>query len=214
MRLRLVMFFFCGLIFGRGGLSEADEPLNLLKNASADLKGWSRVPIPVNGQIKNPSPWKYNATTGILTCEGKGHHEWLRFDAEEFGNARIHLEWRFVPLEGGKGYNSGIMFRNSKDGTVWHQVQTGDKSGGSLFGVTEGAKDRFNATGKVPNGNVKPAGEWNVQDISCDGNSISLRTNGEDTVTWDSCKQPHGYFGLEAEGYTIEFRNISVEKLK
>ena len=124
------------------------------------------------------------------------------------------MEWRFVPLAGGKGYNSGLMFRNSKDGKVWHQVQTGDKSGGYLFGETTGATQRFNAAAKSPGGNVKPAGEWNVQDITCKGNTISLRTNGEDTVTWDGCKQPKGYFGLEAEGFTIEFRNLTVEPVK
>ena len=40
-------------------------------------------------------------------------------------------------MPGKKGYNSGIYARNSADARIWHQAQTGDASGGYLFGETE-----------------------------------------------------------------------------
>ena len=53
------------------------------------------------------------------------------------GDGVFHVEWRFTPVPGKKGYNSGIYARNSADARIWHQAQTGDASGGYIFGETE-----------------------------------------------------------------------------
>ena len=193
-----------------------DEPVDVVKPSGVELKGWTRVPIPPNAALADPSPWHSDPASGILTCEGKGHHEWLRLD-RELGDAKFHVEWRFVPIPGGSGYNSGVMIRCSRDGVVWHQAQTGDASGGYLFGETPtaeaGKRQSFNAAGKAPHGNVKPAGEWNTYDITCKGKTLTLSTNGGEPVTFEGCNQPAGYFGLEAEFFTIEFRKVTVEPL-
>jgi hypothetical protein len=211
----LALVAVCGIV--SVGTSRGDDPIEVLKVSGAELKGWTRVPIPPGSALKDPSPWRFDPATGVLTCEGKGHHEWLRLD-RELGDAKIHVEWRFVPIDEGKGYNSGVMIRNSIDGVVWHQAQTGDASGGYLFGETPGAepgkRQSFRAAGDAPHGNVKPAGEWNVYDITCQGKTLTLRTNGGDAVTFDGCNQPRGYFGLEAEFFTVEFRNVTVEALR
>jgi len=53
------------------------------------------------------------------------------------GRMRIpdHAEFRYTRVEGKAGYNSGVYVRNNKDGSLWHQAQIGDATGGYLFGL-------------------------------------------------------------------------------
>ncbi len=81
------------------------------------------------------SQWKVDTANKVLICEGDQGHEFLRYD-KELADFIFHAEWRFAKIENGKGYNSGVMVRNSADGIIWHQAQTGDASGGFLMGNT------------------------------------------------------------------------------
>jgi hypothetical protein len=188
---------------------------DLLAEAGPNLDGWVRGPIPPGGKLGETSQWELDPQTKVLRCTGKGGHEWLRWD-KELGNFIYHVEWRFLPVEGKKGYNSGIYARNSIDARVWHQAQTGDASGGYLFGDT--LVDRkpmpMNLAGQVmAKDRVHPAGQWNTFEITCRGKEMKLWVNGAVTNDWIYCQVPKGYVGLEAEGWAIEFRNVKVKPL-
>ena len=187
---------------------------DLLKDAGPNLVGWTRGPIPPTGKLNPENQWSIDRTTGYLVCQGDKGHDWLRYD-KELGDFVYHVEWRFTPIEGKKGYNSGIYVRNSADATIWHQAQTGDGSGGFLFGDTlvDGKVARVNTSKEVTDKRVKPAGEWNTFDITCKGKDVTLWVNGAVTNAWKSCVVPKGFIGLEAEGYRIEFRNVKVKPL-
>ena len=106
----------------------------------------------------------------MLLCEGdKSGHEMLRHNTE-LGDHVLHVEWRFVKLEGEPAYNSGIYVRTSADGAIWHQAQTGP-TGGFLFGNTlvNGAPQRVNLRDAMTENRVKPAGEWNTYEITAKG---------------------------------------------
>ncbi len=185
-----------------------------LAKAGSKLEGWTRGPIPPSGKLGPRSQWSLDAATGILVCQGDGGHEWLRWD-KELENGIFHVEWRFTVVPGKKGYNSGIYARNSADATVWHQAQTGDGSGGYLFGdsPSDGKIKRFNLSKQQSSSRVKPAGDWNVFEITCRGKEMTLWVNGAVTNRWPECEAPKGYVGLEAEGYRIEFRNVKLKSL-
>jgi hypothetical protein len=190
---------------------------DLLAEAGPGLKGWVRGPIPPppKGKLGENSQWKLDASTGHLICEGNGGHDWLRWD-KELGDAIFHVEWRYTPLAGKKGYNSGIYARNSADGTIWHQAQIGDRSGGYLFGESPGDGGklrRMNTSGQGPSNMVKAAGEWNTTEITSKGKDMTVWTNGAETAAWHDCRAPRGYVGLEAERWKIEFRNVKVKPL-
>lgn len=194
----------------------ADEPwIDLIARTGPELKGWTRVAIPPTDTLKETRQWSIDPATKMLVCDGTGGHEWLRWD-EPFGDCVYHVEWRFVPVEGKTGYNSGIYARNSADGVIWHQGQTGPASGGYLFGETEkgGKKTFFSLDKQVKGKPVKPVGEWNTFEITCQGKSMSLAVNGETTCTLTDCDVPSGFVGVEAEGFRIEFRSIKVKPLK
>ena len=178
------------------------------------LKGWVRVPIPADKPLSEISQWKVDRAKRVLICEGNGGHEFLRY-TRAARNAVFHVEWRYTLAEGRKNYNSGIYIRNSADGRVWHQAQIGSSSGGYLFGNTliRGIPMRINLMEQLTEQRVKPAGEWNVTELSADGSRISFWVNGAVTSVYNGCEVPSGFVGLEAEGYRIEFRNLKLKML-
>lgn len=191
------------------------------KNLLADksMTDWVRGPLAAAGQLRpgqmsDPSPWKLDPSGEILICEGdKVGHEWIRY-APELGDFVAHVEWRFTRLEGEPRYNSGVFARTSADGVTWHQAQA-SLGGGYLFAVTpvNGVPQRVNLREKMSENRVKPAGEWNTYEIRAEGKRIVLWVNGAVTSEFTDCEVLRGYFGVEAEGYRVEFRNIQVKTL-
>jgi hypothetical protein len=213
-----------GLVPWLGWADQGDAPsalerdpggwTDLLAQAGPRLEGWTRATIPPGRPLNPRSQWSLDAATGHLVCAGDGGHEWLRWD-KELGDFIFHVEWRFTPVPGKRGYNSGVYARNSSDARIWHQAQTGDGSGGFLFGDTPMADklQRINLSKQQRGSRVKPAGEWNTFEITCKGKDMTLWVNGAVTNEWHDCAVPRGYVGLEAEGYRIEFRNVKVKPL-
>ncbi len=182
---------------------------------SADLKGWSRVPVPP-GAALGRAQWHLDDSGKVLVCDGDGGHDMLLCD-REFGDAVFHFEFRYTRIEGKTGYNSGAYVRNSKDGALWHQAQFGDGNGGYLFGETpgpDGKKKFFTMQKEVTAGRVKPAGEWNTLEITARGRTLTLWVNGAVTCHFADCGCPSGFVGVEGEGYRIEFRNLKVKALR
>ncbi len=180
----------------------------------ADLAGWSRVPVPPGGELGR-AQWHVDTDRHVLICDGDGGHDMLLYD-KPFANLIFHVEFRYIPGEGLKGYNSGAYVRNSPDGAVWHQAQIGDAQGGYLFGDTPGPDGKlvhFNLRQDVRNGRVRPAGEWNTMEITARGKTLTLWVNGAVTCRFDDCGKPSGLVGLEGEGFHVEFRNLEVKKL-
>jgi len=181
---------------------------------AADLKDWYRVPVPPTGKLGRQQ-WHVDAGQKTLVCDGDGGHDMLLLD-KEFGDAVFHCEFRYEPLPGKKGYNSGVYIRNSRDGAIWHQAQIGDATGGYLFGETPapgGKKKFFRLVEEVKDPRVKPAGQWNTLEITARGKTLTLWVNGAVTCQFPDCAQEKGRVGVEGEGYRIEFRNLKVKEL-
>jgi len=177
------------------------------------LEGWTRMALPSTQPLDPVSQWKADTASRVLVCEGNRGHEWLRY-GRELADAIFHVEWRFTPVTGGKGYNSGIFIRTGADGVLWHQAQTGDR-GRYLFGNTlvNGRAERINLREQMPENRVKEAREWNTYELRAEGGTISLLVSGAVSSEFTACEIPKGYAGLEAEGYRIEFRNLKLKEL-
>lgn len=174
-----------------------------------DLAGWTRGAWPATAAL-GAQQWSVDPVTGHLVCDGKGGHEWLRYDRET-GDAAFHVEWRFTPVAGADRYNSGVFARTVTDLSAWHQGQVG-LEGGFLFGVTPVGGVVKRITQEPAAARVRPAGEWNVYEIVARARTLSLWVNG--AVTSEiAVDVPRGHFGLEAEGWRIEFRNLKTKPL-
>jgi hypothetical protein len=188
--------------------------------ADKTMKDWIRGPLGAAGKLRagsmeEASPWKMDAATGILLCEGdKVGHEWMRY-ATELADGVLHVEWRLTKVDGEPAYNSGVYVRSSADGTVWHQAQ-GTLAGGFLFGATpvNGAPQRFNLQKSMTENRVKPAGEWNIYEIRMQGKQIMLWVNGAVVSEYGECGMPRGFIGLEAEGFRVEYRNVKYKAIE
>lgn len=181
---------------------------------AADLKGWYRVPVPPTGKLGREQ-WHVDTDSKVLICDGDGGHDMLLTD-EEIGDAIFHFEFRYTPVAGKTGYNSGAYVRNSKDGALWHQAQFGDARDGFLFGetITAGGQKRFFSLAKeVTDMRIKPVGQWNTLEVTARGKKLTLWVNGAVTCEFSDCGVPKGRVGLEGEGYRIEFRNLKLKKL-
>jgi hypothetical protein len=188
---------------------------DLLAEGGASLKGWTRTIHSPKEKLAERSQWAFDPSTGVLVCEGDGGHDWLRWDKEQ-GDFVLHVEWKFTPVTTGKkAYNSGIYARNSSDARVWLQAQVGGGPDAFLFGETlvGGQLKRVDFSKKQADKRVRPAGEWNIYEITCKGKDVSLWVNGEVVNEWHDCEVPRGFVGLEAEGYRIEFRNVKLKPL-
>jgi hypothetical protein len=182
------------------------------------MAGWTRLLFMAqpNATLPPVSQWKVDAQNHTLVCEGNGGHDWLRFD-QELADAIFHAEYRFTKIENGKGYNSGVMLRNSADGTVYFQAQAGEAGTGYLFGSfpVDGRPKRVNLRTAMTEDRVKPAGEWNVFELRAEGPKITAWVNGAVTSEIADPALPlKGFAGLEGEGYRIEFRNVKIKVLK
>jgi len=177
------------------------------------LEGWTRRPVPASG-ILGRAQWHVDTQTGHLVCDGDGGHDWLRYD-RELSDFIYHLEWRYEPVEGKTGYNSGVYVRNSADGRIWHQAQVGSQFGGYFFGQTlvAGELKGFNLSNELKEQRVRAAGQWNTYEVTAKGNTLALWVNGALSQSWSHCEVPRGYVGVEGEGWKIEYRNLKLKEL-
>lgn len=175
----------------------------------AGLQGWTRLPIAPD-PLAAESQWKI--VNGLLVCEGDKGHDWIRYD-REFSDFVFHVEFRYVPLPGNPRYNSGIFFRNAADYSSWFQVQIGSSQGGYIFGRTPDNR-RLNLADRTPDqAKIKPAGEWNVVEVTARGPFASVWANGAELCEYRYMPVDKGFLGLEGEGFRIEFRNLKVKPL-
>jgi len=181
-----------------------------------NLQGWTIVDVPADGPLSATAQWSVDAENRLVRCSGQGGRDWLRCDKKEFADFILYVEWKFDKLDTNAKYNSGVFVRNSAEFNVWHQAQCGSASGGFLFGNSfvngelKRSTTRAQMTGASP---VRPAGEWNTYEITCQDSTISLTVNGAPTTRWEHVQVRKGYVGLEAEGYAICFRNIKIREL-
>jgi hypothetical protein len=171
----------------------------------------------------------YYVKDGLLICKdfGKEHI----FTKKEFTNFILRLDIKFVP-----GGNNGVGVRTKISATPHlegMEIQVLDDDApkhaeikpyqhhGSIYGVVP-----------AKTGHLKPAGEWNREEIICDGRRVKVTLNG--TVIIDANLDDHagkpgmdgkehpglkytkGRIGLHAHGNGEEvfFRNIRIKELK
>ena len=199
--------------------AESKSALELDAKGWKDLtsaKGWVRFPIPKTAALNPENQWRYDPKLKILICTGDKGHEILRSDGE-YKDFILHAEWRFQRLDGAEPkYNSGVFVRTSPDGDYMTQAQVGPGPNVWLFAdyPVDGKKTRVNLRDQMTAQRVRPAGEWNIYEITVKGPKADLWVNGETIGSMEKIPVAKGYVGLEAEGFYIEFKNVKIKELK
>ncbi|HEY4302806.1 MAG TPA: DUF1080 domain-containing protein [Candidatus Didemnitutus sp.] len=189
-----------------------------------DLSGW---------HVKDGRSGQWTATGEILRCAagpvGENGGGWLTSD-REYGDFVLRVEWR-IPAGG----NSGIGLRYPADGEPAHEgmeIQLLDDASpdnakrpaversGSIFAELAPARNADH-----------PPGQWNRTEITCRGPSLTVRTNGVETLSVNlddltvrhthhqqyrpvSARPRRGSIGLQGDrGPAVEFRHIEIREL-
>jgi len=154
---------------------------------------------------KDFTGWRFNSgkgdnwevKDGLLVLKGGSDH---LASEKEYGDFTIRFEWRAEK----KGYDSGFYIRSGmKVGA--NQIQLGQGGEGSIGGV-QGAK-------AVPKMHKAP-GEWNSWEVTCVGDKVTFVVNDEKAWEGTGLKPARGYFGIQAEGHHIDFRNFRIKEIK
>lgn len=178
-----------------------------------DLAGWA-------GAVEN-----YEVKDGAIVCKkGKGGTIYTK---EEFGDFIVRLEFKLPP-----GGNNGLAIRYPAKGNPAYagmcELQVLD-SEHPKYSRLDKRQYHGSAYGMVAakRGFLRPAGQWNYQQVTVKGPTIKVELNGHvildadlSTVTEFMANSPHpgkdlkkGHFGFAGHSDPVEFRNISIKRL-
>jgi hypothetical protein len=209
--LRSLLF---SLLAVAASLSAAEDGFVSLFNGQ-DFTGWK-------GPVEN-----YEVKDGAIACKpGKGG---TIYTAEEYADFVVRLEI-LIPA----GSNNGLAIRYPGSGDTAYvgmcELQVLDNDA-PKYAKLDARQYHGSAYGMVAaqRGHLKPAGEWNVQEVTVKGSTIKVVLNGVTILDTDLSqvkldevmgKKPHpgkdrtsGHFGFAGHNDLVLFRNIRIKKL-
>jgi len=160
----------------------------------------------------------YVVEDGILVCK-PGHYQRLS-TAKEYGDFAFRFEFRQQP---GTEGNNGIAIRSPLRGTnIEIQIYNEHhpraptlkpyQHHGSIYSLVP-----------AKTGHMKPEGQWNSEEILCQGSKIKVTLNGAVIVDADLATlgdaaknqraRTKGYLGLLGHHDRVEFRNLRIKEL-
>jgi hypothetical protein len=166
----------------------------------------------------------YDARDGILSSKKESGGR--LFTIKEYGDFILRFEFNLEP-----GGNNGIAIRAPMDGRVSRT--------GMEIQVLDDDADRYknlkpyqyhgSIYGMVPakRGHLKPAGQWNSEEILCQGSHIRVTLNGTVIVDADLAKidkpmdgnehpgrfRKKGFVGFIGHRSHVQFRNVRIKEL-
>lgn len=187
--------------------------------ADRSLGNWEH--LLVDKSLGKADVWSVDQN-GVLICKGKplGYLH----TKKSYQDFKLSLEWRWAP--GTEPTNSGVLLRIAAPPEsflpkcIEAQLQHG-KAGDlyGFFGANLNAEadrlkiiesEKIGTFKAVPRlgGSEKPAGEWNLYEITVKGDTVELKINGELVNKAHGLDVIAGPIGLQSEGSEIHFRNI------
>ena len=169
---------------------------------------------------------EYEVHDGAICCQkGKGG---TIYTNEEFADFVARLEFKLPP-----GGNNGLAIRYPGEGDTAYvgmcELQILDDDAPQYRGKIDPRQACGSAYGMVAahRGYLRPAGEWNFEEVTVTGSKIKVELNGTvitDTdlskVTEFMANHPHpgkdrtsGHFGFAGHNDPVCFRNIKIQRL-
>jgi hypothetical protein len=211
-----------------GSLSFAGQAIAQRSNGKGDEKGFVTL---FDGKSLNG--WKlvrgrgpgYLVKDGVLICplDGGGN----LYTEKEYANFVFRFEFKTEP-----GGNNGVGIRAPLEGDAAYagmEIQILDDQHEKYKGKIKSEQHHGSVYDVIParTGYLKPAGEWNEEEIRANGSRISVTLNGViilaadlSTVREEAVLKKHpglqrksGHVGFLGHGSLVEFRNIRIKAL-
>ena len=212
MKARLVQIFASFLLCAAVGIAAESNPPDSAVGAERGfqalfsgeaLKHWRQC-----------GPGRFTFANGVATGEG-GMGLWW-YSGRQFTNFILRGEF----MQEHESADSGVFIRFPDPGNdPWnavhqgHEMEIGDPNPKDPTWRT-GSIYPFKASIKA---NTRPLGQWNRYEITCIGQTYSVRMNGEPILTWTDPQQrtSSGYVGLQNynDGKTVRHRNLRIKEL-
>ncbi|MGE5567888.1 MAG: DUF1080 domain-containing protein [Rhodospirillales bacterium] len=167
----------------------------------------------------------YIVEEGKIVCPAEGGGN--LFTEREYANFVFRFEFRMEP-----GGNNGIGIRAPLKGDAAYQgmeIQILDDQHPKYKSWIKPEQHHGSVYDLIParTGFLKPAGEWNEEEITADGRRITVKLNGVIILdsSLDIIKEPEllkrhpgvlrtsGHIGFLGHGTRVEFRNIRIKPL-
>ena len=187
-----------------------------------DLSNWNYELSDPNAKMEDT----WSVKDGILICTGKPSG--FIYTKEEYGDYQLTVSWRYAP--GSQGGNNGVLVHTDTSkpkplgGTsIWPvsiEVQLASENAGDFWVIgteldveneQERKKDRRHLN--LTDGSEKPIGEWNTMEITCRGDDILVKVNGELVNHATNCSVTKGAISLQSEGAEVHFRQVELKPL-
>jgi len=165
----------------------------------------------------------YVAENGVLVCQPGGN----LFTAKEYADFIFRFEFKLPPWG-----NNGVGIRTPAEGNPAYggmEIQILDDNYKEKYPQLQDYQVHGSIYGVVPAkpGHQKPIGEWNCEEIVCEGSHVKVTLNGVVIVDADLGKiekpldghehpglhNEKGYIGWLGHGDRVEFRNIRIKEL-
>jgi hypothetical protein len=180
------------------------------------LQGWQLV------RGRGPG---YVIKDGTLVCplDGGGN----LYTEKEYANFILRFEFKTEP-----GGNNGVGIRAPLDGDAAYagmEIQILDDGHEKYKGKIKSEQHHGSVYDVIParTGFLKPAGEWNEEEITANGSRIQVKLNGVIILAADlqlvqeadvlkkhpGLRRKSGHLGFLGHGSLVEFRNIRVKTL-
>ena len=174
----------------------------------------------------------YTIEDGCIAMNPSKHFGGNLYTKKEYADFVFRFEYQLTP-----GANNGVGLRTPMEGDAAyvgmesqildceHPIYKGItkyQHHGSIYGIIAAKADHAKA--------IRPAGEWNEEEIMCDGDHIRVTVNGVVIVegnireavkngTPDHKEHPglfnkKGHIGFLGHGSPLKFRNIRIKELK
>jgi hypothetical protein len=192
----------------------AAEPVKLFNGK--DLEGWTFDLI--DAEVKPETVW--SVADGILVC--KGRPPGVIRTTKDYSNYELTVEWRW-PTDAKPG-NSGVLIHASKPREMFAwpksvEVQLAHENAGDFWMVGEtltvaNTQPQGRRWWKKGGHNEKPAGEWNVARIRCEGNKVSVWINGQLMNEGTDLSTTQGAICLQSEGSEVHFRKVELTRIE
>jgi hypothetical protein len=181
-----------------------------------DLSGWEFFLVEEGARMEDV--WSVRDGILIATGEPQGY----LYTTEEYESYKLVVEWRW-PGEPG---NSGVLLRVTPEAAMLPSAveaqlrsgRAGDMYGfqGFRIGGNPHRLSEISIGWGLPRiqGNEKEPGEWNLYEITVDGDQITLVINGVVVNEAWNCEVRPGRIALQSEGAEIHFRTVALTPLE
>lgn len=217
--LRTAMTFFVLIaLFVPSSVSAADPEAVSLFNGK-DLSGWTPF-LWDRGKRDTTTPVEtvWTVADGVLMCSGRPTG-YLRTKTDH-ANYVLTFEWRFPP--GSLGGNSGILVHTTTPNALgqWPkaiEVQLYRRNAGDFWVIpfdttlkvkNEAERRKGRRYLNLTNDSENPIGEWNKMEITCRGDEIIVKVNGDLVNHATNCSIQKGAICLQSEGAETHFRKL------